>query len=97
MSSEVVTPNTEAAILGRLIESRGSMSRDVAGYLLTIDFDADETDRMNLLAERARQGNLSPEEGAELDSCLHVGSLLSILHSKARRLLKSEVRASSRE
>ena len=97
MSSEVVTPNTEAAILGRLIESRGSMSRDVAGYLLTIDFDADETDRMNLLAERARQGNLSPEEGAELDSYLHVGSLLSILHSKARRLLKSEVRASSRE
>jgi hypothetical protein len=97
MSSQVVTPNTEAAILGRLIEARHSMTRDVAEYLLSIDFDAVDTDRMNLLAERAREGDLSPEEAAELDSYLHVGSLLSILQSKARRLLKSEVPASSRQ
>ena len=35
------------------------------------------------------------EEAAELDSYLHVGSLVSILQSKARMLLKSEGSASS--
>ena len=67
-----------------------SISRDVAEYLLSIAFDEDDTERMNALAERAREGNLTTEEAAELDSYLHVGSLLSILQSKARRLLKSE-------
>ena len=96
MSSQVITPNTEAAILGRLMQARdGGMRRDVAEYLLAIDFDADDTERMNALAERAREGNLTTEEAAELDSYLHVGSLLSILQSKARRLLKSEDPASS--
>jgi hypothetical protein len=93
MSSQVVIPNTEAAILGCLMQARDSMSRDVAEYLLSIDFDPSDRDRMNVLAERAREGNLTPEEAAELDSYLHVGSLLSILQSKARRLLKSEVPA----
>jgi hypothetical protein len=95
MSSQAVTPNTEAAILGRLMQATDSMSRDVAEYLLSIGFDADDTERMNVLAERAREGNLAPQEAAELDSYLHVGSFLSILQSKARRLLKSEVPASS--
>ena len=95
MSSQAVTPNTEAAILGRLMQATDSMSRDVAEYLLSIGFDADDTERMNVLAERAREGNRTHEEAAELDSYLHVGSLLSILQYKARRLLKSEVPASS--
>jgi hypothetical protein len=95
MSSQAVTPNTEAAILGRLMQATDSMSRDVAEYLLSIGFDADDTERMNVLAERAREGILTPQEAAELDSYLHVGSLLSILQYKARRLLKSEVSASS--
>ena len=88
MSSQVVTPNTEAAILARLIQARDSMSRDVAEYLLSIDFENSDVERMNSLAERAREGNLTPEEAAELDSYLHVGSLLSIMQSKARRLLQ---------
>ena len=97
MSSQAVTPNTEAAILGRLMQATDSMTRDVAEYLLSIGFDAGDTERMNVLAERAREGNLTPQEAAELDSYLHVGSFLSILQSKARRLLKSEVPASSHQ
>jgi len=62
----------------------------VAKYLLSIDFEESDLERMNLLAERAREGSLTPQETAELDSYLHVGSLLSIVQSKARRLLRSE-------
>ncbi len=97
MSSQVVTPNTEAAILARLIQARDSMSRDVAEYLLSLDFESSDIDRMNFLSERAREGNLTQEETAELDSYLHVGSLLSILQSKARRFLKSENSSSLRQ
>lgn len=89
MSSQVVPPNTEAAILGRLLQARQTMSREVAEFLLGIDFEPDDIDRMNLLSERAREGSLTPEETAELDSYLHVGSLLSILQSRARRFLKA--------
>jgi hypothetical protein len=97
MSSQVMSPNTEAAILARLIQARDSRSREVAEYLLSIDFDAGDLERMNRLGERAREGNLTAEETAELDSYLHVGSLLSILQSKARRLLKSESPAQPRQ
>jgi hypothetical protein len=59
MSSQDMTPNTEEAILGRLMQaSRRSVSRDVADYLLSMEFDAHDTERMNALAERAREGNL---------------------------------------
>jgi hypothetical protein len=92
-----MSPNTEAAILARLIQARDSRSREVAEYLLSIDFDAGDLERMNRLGERAREGNLTAEETAELDSYLHVGSLLSILQSKARRLLKSESPAQPRQ
>jgi hypothetical protein len=89
MSSHVVTANTEAAILARLMQAKESMSRELAEYLLSIDFENSDIERMNFLSERAREGGLTAEETAELDSYLHVGSLLSILQSKARRLLKS--------
>jgi hypothetical protein len=95
MSSQILAPNTEAAILARLIQAHDSPSRDVARYLLSIDFDVGDTERMNVLAECAREGNLTVEEAAELDSYLHVGSLLSILQSKAC-YLKSELAAPPR-
>ena len=56
MSSQVVNLNVEAAILGRLIQARDSMSRDVAEYLLSIDFDANDTERMNVLANALGKG-----------------------------------------
>lgn len=87
MSSHYGASNTEAAIVTRLIQARADMSRDVAEFLLSINFSEDDVDRMNLLAERARQGTLSSEETAELDSYLHVGNLLTVVQSKARSYL----------
>ncbi len=87
MSSQVVTPNTEAAILGRLLKTGAKMNREVAEFLLDIDFEAGDIERMNVLSERAREGSLTTEETAELDSYLHVGTLLSVLQSRARRFM----------
>jgi len=99
MSSQVTSSNTEAAILARLIQigEEEQLSRGAAEYLLSIRFGERDIARMNELSELARQGKLTSQEQAELDSYLHVGGLLSILQSKARRLLKSEVPASSHQ
>jgi hypothetical protein len=89
MSSQGVTSNTEAAILARLIQSRDAeLAPEVARYLLAFEFDATDVARMNELAERAQLGQLTNQEQAELESYLHVGNLLAVMQSKARRFLK---------
>ena len=90
MSSQVVTPNTEAAILARmLLESgEGDLSPEAARYLLSIKLPARDEDRVNELSAKARAGTLTESEQQELDSYLHIGSLLAVMQSKARRLLK---------
>ena len=89
MSSQIASPNTEAAILARLIQiGQEELSPGAAEYLLSIRFDDRDTARMNELSEVARQGKLTREEQAELDSYLHVGNLLAVMQSKARRALR---------
>jgi hypothetical protein len=89
MSSQTATPNTEAAILARLIQmDQGELSRGAAEYLLSIRFDDRDTARMNELSELARQGQLTSEEQSELDSYIHVGNLIATMQSKARRALQ---------
>ena len=79
----------------RLIHSRTEMDSHVARYLLSLTFETEDVDRMNLLAARARDGEISPEEEAELDCYLHVGNLLTIMQSKARVYLRAHKSSSS--
>ncbi len=90
MSSQVTSPNTEAAILARLIQiGEEQLSRGAAEYLLSIRFGERDIARMNELSELARQGRLTSQEQAELDSYLHVANLLAVIQSKGRRALRS--------
>ena len=60
MSSQITSPKTEAAILARLIQiGQEKLSRGAADYLLSIRFDDEDTARMNVLSELARQGKLN--------------------------------------
>jgi len=89
MSSQVTSSNTEAAILARLIQiGEEQLSRGAAEYLLSIRFGERDIARMNELSELARQGKLTSQEQAELDSYLHVGNLLAVIQSKGRRALQ---------
>ena len=89
MSPHISSPNTEAAILARLIQiGQEELSRGAAEYLLSIRFGDRDTARMNELSELARQGKLTSEDQAELDSYLHVGNLLAVMQSKGRRALQ---------
>jgi len=88
MSSQVVTPNTEAAILARIIESDlDTITPDVARYLLSMRLPQRDEERVNELSARARAGSLTPSDEQELDSYLRIGRLLAVMQSRARRLL----------
>jgi hypothetical protein len=82
-------PFYEAAILSRLVvPTRPSLSPAAAEGLLALGFDQVDKDRMHELAAKARAGTLTPAEQAEVEAYSRIGSLLGILHSKARRALK---------
>jgi hypothetical protein len=89
MSFQAVTPNSEAAILARLISARDEIpAPEVAQYLLSFAFQPSDMERMRELAERAQAAELDTEEREELESCLRVSNLLAIMQSKARQFLR---------
>jgi hypothetical protein len=89
MSSQITNPNTEAAILARVIQvGEEQLSRSAAEYLLSVRFGEHDVLRMNDLSERAREGTLTDQEQAELDSYIHVSNLLAVMQSQGRRALK---------
>ena len=88
MSSQLSTPNREAAIWAPLMNQQKDLSPEVAEYLLSIDFGDGCRERMEQLAERSEAGTLTDEERVEFDSYLHVGNFLAIMQSKARRVLR---------
>src|SRR5690349_1185646 len=90
MSSQAVTSNTEAAILTRILGSdQKTMTQEIAQYLLAMKLPASDEERVNELSAKAREGSLTEAETQELDGYLHVGSFLSVLQVRARRLLKT--------
>ena len=80
---------TEAAIFGRVVEGSGELSRELAEHVLTLSISADDQDRVSELLQRNAEGGLSDAERQELENFNHIGDLISLWHSRARRVLKS--------
>lgn len=79
----------ESAVLERMIEPQSAgLSGELARYVLSLDFNAVDHQRMNALSASVQDGELSAEEQGELDSYLHLGHLLALLQSKARLSLQ---------
>jgi hypothetical protein len=84
-----VAPPNEADILSRVIAPEDpTLPPDTARTILAFDFGKEGRDRMNRLAEKAREGTLTAEEQAEIDCYERVGHFLSLLRAKARISLK---------
>src|SRR5687767_11085118 len=89
MGSQLLSPNSEAAIWARLMQAqKNELSSEAAEFLLTIDFGKTDRRRMQELAERSEAGTLTAEEQTEFDGYLHIGNLLAVMQSKARLTLK---------
>ena len=87
-TNEGFTRGSDVAIFGRLIRAdEGSLSPELARYILTLGFEPADQARMQDLATRNQAGALSLEEKEELQSYVKAGHLLALLHSKARKSL----------
>jgi hypothetical protein len=81
--------NTEAEILSRVIApSTPNLPIQIAEMILFFAFPNEDQERLNQLAQKAREGVLTGEEQAEIDAYERVGYFLSLLQSKARISLK---------
>lgn len=65
----------------------GKLTPGAARALLRLRFSTEDRQRMRNLSIKARAGTLNPKEQREMDTYEHLGCLLDVLHSKARRAL----------
>jgi hypothetical protein len=83
------TGDNELTILARILgNGDDQLPRDLARYIIELDFSDRDKARMHDLAVRNQDDALSPVEKEELFAFAKAGTLLSILQSKARRALK---------
>jgi hypothetical protein len=88
MSSQFVTPEGEAGIWARLMDSQPTeLTPDAARCLLVLSFDEQDQARVQALAEQSQEGLLDEDDAREFDSYLHIANLLSVIQSKARLAL----------
>ena len=81
--------STETEILARVFgPDNPSFTPEAARSILELGFSDGDTDRMNELAAKARQGSLSEDEESQLQGYLFVGAIVDLMHSKARLSLE---------
>lgn len=84
---------SEVAILARILGNQeGALSPQMARYILGRGFSDDDKARMHDLATRNQTDALSADEHDELLAYSKAGTVLSILKSRARRVLRGKVR-----
>ena len=86
---------SDVAILARLLGNEGGdLSAPMARHLMTLAFRDDDKARMHELALRNQAGELSFDEKEEMLAYAKAGTLLSILKSRARRVLRVKLKKS---
>jgi hypothetical protein len=75
--------------LERIVKpARGGFSRELAEYVVQLDFSPKDHARYERLSAKAQAGTLTRAERMVLDDLLAAADVLAILHSKARMSLK---------
>ncbi len=69
----------------------GSLTPQAAEGILVIGFSEQQKQKMQSLAEKARDGTISPKEREEATSFERISSLVGILQSRARITLRDAV------
>lgn len=92
MKTPSLAAKTEAEIWLHILHPDEDLSPRVARAILGLSFPKNDISRMHELSAKARAGTLTPEEDAEMDDFERVGSILSILKSKARQVLRRSSR-----
>jgi hypothetical protein len=87
-------PTVGSSIWDRVLKASDPPSPVAARAFLKLQFPEVDQRRMNELSKKARLGSLTAEEETEANAYEQLGSLLDILHSRARGVLKRRRTAS---
>jgi hypothetical protein len=87
--SQTLSPS----ILDRMLEPVGrSMTLEFARELVELRADANEQARIDELAEKCNEGQLTDEERAEYERYVQAIHFIGVLQQKAKRVLAAGVR-----
>jgi hypothetical protein len=82
-------PTQDTAILSRLFDAASAdFTAEFARYIADLSFGTADRLRMQELAQKARDGELTETEQVEIDSYERVGHVLNILQAKSRLRLQ---------
>ncbi len=81
-------PTSDTAMFLRLWDAR-KLSPTLARHLLELEWSPNDESRMRELRDKNRKGEIDAGELRELDNYVRIGTMLSILQSRARKTLKS--------
>ena len=85
---------TAFSLLDRLFDPANPfLTGEGAQMLAELRADPEEEARMEVLASKANEGTMTPEERREYESWVRSGSVMSILPAKARLYLKRPAKA----
>jgi hypothetical protein len=83
-------PDPNILILDRLLDPIGRvLTPEVAQRLVSLQADPAVQGRLEELADKCTEGQLSPEERAEYETYVQAIDFIAILQAKARHLLSS--------
>lgn len=94
MKTAALSTETEAEVWLRILHPNRELTPGVARAILQLSIPEADMLHMRELSAKARAGNLTQDEDTEMDAYERVGSILSILKSKARQVLKRTSRSS---
>ncbi len=92
MNTATPAPQTEAEVWMRIMYPERELTPKVAQAILQLTFPSHDLGQMNELSAKARAGTLTAEEDRAMDAFERAGAILSILKSKARRVLRPAAR-----
>ena len=82
--------SSEAAILSRVIQpDSGDWPQSAALAILGMGFNETDRECMTALLEKAKAGDITTEESETLEHYRHIGKLLELMKSRARRSLQT--------
>jgi hypothetical protein len=78
----------ETMALERLLDPVSRcLTPEVARQLIELRADSDLQERIDMLADKCTEGELTPEEREEYETYVRAGRFIAILQAKARKLL----------
>jgi len=68
---------------------RDCFTVEVATRIAALRADAETQEKLDLLAVKNKEGQLTPEERAEFEAMVSAGNVIAVLQAKARSVLSS--------